>query len=274
MVKKFESKQAEIKYYEEEAEEAEFLAWYHQQELGKYAKPSLTIDNIIFAFNSTTEKLQVLLIERLKNPERHKYAFPGGFVNKNEDAKQAAIRETKEEVGILVDDKNIWQVGLFSTPDRDPRYWVVSVTHVTYLPPRDIDKIVAGDDAKAAHWVNIERDGDALYFEDEKGKRIDLAELAFDHKKMFMTSFNRIKQYLEIEPDIVQILGNEFTINEVLAIFKIFDERFAKMDNSNFKKIFIQRHKIFQIVSGQDFKPKLRSTGVGRPKLLIRYLKR
>ena len=33
MVKKFESKQAEIKYYEEEAEEAEFLAWYHQQEL-------------------------------------------------------------------------------------------------------------------------------------------------------------------------------------------------------------------------------------------------
>lgn len=274
MNKNFESKEAERKYYEEEAGEAEFLMWYRQQDLGNYEKPSLTIDNIIFAFNAKTEKLQVLLIERLKNPERHKYAFPGGFVNKDEDAKQAAIRETKEEVGILVDNKNIWQVGLFSTPKRDPRYWVVSVAHVTYLPPQHVDKITAGDDAKSAHWVNIERDSDSLYFVDEIGKRIDLNELAFDHKKMFMTSYNRIKQYLEIEPDIVQILGTEFTINEVLAIFKIFDERFAKMDNSNFKKIFIQRHKIFQIVSGQDYKPKLRNTGVGRPKLLIKYLKR
>ncbi|MDR1567926.1 MAG: NUDIX hydrolase [Streptococcaceae bacterium] len=270
----FNSKAEERRYYEEEASEAAYLAWYQTQEVQSYARPSLTIDNIIFSFDRERERLQILLIQRMKNPERGKYAFPGGFVNPNEDAKQAAIRETKEEVGILVADTNIWQVGLFSKPKRDPRTWVVSVAHVTYLPPSDPKKVQAGDDAKSAEWLDIVREGATLYLVDASGTKIGLDALAFDHQEMFMTSYNRIKQYLEIEPDIVQVLGEEFTINEVLAIFKIFDDRFDKMDNSNFKKTFIQRHKIFQIISGVDFKPKLRSTGVGRPKLLIRYLKK
>lgn len=46
---------------------------------------------------------KVVLLQRAMNPEKGKWVFPGGFVDRGERVDRAAIRETKEEVGVDVE---------------------------------------------------------------------------------------------------------------------------------------------------------------------------
>ncbi|MBF0108810.1 MAG: NUDIX hydrolase [Magnetococcales bacterium] len=103
----------------------------------------------------------IVLIER-KNPP-HGWAIPGGFVDRGERVEHAARREALEETGLQVELKQL--LGLYSAPDRDPRFHTVTALYVAQahgLPE-------ARDDARnvAIHDIdNLPR------------------ELAFDHALM------------------------------------------------------------------------------------------
>ena len=75
--------------------EAEFLANYKVKD---YPRPSLTAD--ILVFNQFNGNLQLLLIKRGGHPFINKWALPGGFVQQNERADQAAARELFEALKI------------------------------------------------------------------------------------------------------------------------------------------------------------------------------
>lgn len=64
----------------------------------KYPRPAVTTDCVIFAFDGN--KLQVLLVERGREPYKGHWAFPGGFLNMDEDAGEGARRELEEETGL------------------------------------------------------------------------------------------------------------------------------------------------------------------------------
>ena len=81
----------------------------------EYPRPSVTTDCVIFGFDS--EGLSVLLIERGIEPFKGCWAFPGGFMQMDEDAETCARRELLEETGIKV--KNIKYVGSQSWPFPD-----------------------------------------------------------------------------------------------------------------------------------------------------------
>ena len=139
--------------------EQEFLAQYKP---GNYARPSMTVDILIFAAPGlngsisipafTEHAVKVLLIKRGGHPCLGQWALPGGFVNPTETVTQAAYRELEEETGV----KNVplTQLYTFSQPGRDPRTWVMSCAHITLLDT-DAIKITAGDDADNAAWFDI-----------------------------------------------------------------------------------------------------------------------
>ena len=76
-MKKFASKEAEKDYYEHEADEAEFIAWYKEQDHPEYDKPSVTVDIVIMGYNKEEDQLKILLIQRRGNPYRNSWALPG-----------------------------------------------------------------------------------------------------------------------------------------------------------------------------------------------------
>src|SRR5436309_1546590 len=99
---------------------------------------ALTVDCVIFSGKS------VLLIRRKFPPFEGQYALPGGFVEEDETAEEACIRETKEETNLDVN--NLRLIGVYSKPGRDPRGRTVSAAFLAEV--KDPGSLKAGDDAK------------------------------------------------------------------------------------------------------------------------------
>lgn len=231
----FASYKEEKLYYETVAPEAEFVEWYKRQDLPKYETPSLTIDNVMLAYNKETHSLQVLLIQRKANPFRNSWALPGGFVDKGEDTDGACIRETKEEVGLTITSEDFEQLHFFSNPKRDPRSWVVSCSHITYLHSKP--EVVAGDDAKVAVWFNffVNRFGKLSLYHEHLNIVLTLEDLAFDHADILTMAVDHLKGNLEMNPKILQVLGETFTIEDMRSVYAHFlGDKVKALSNNDF----------------------------------------
>ncbi|MEO5376789.1 MAG: NUDIX hydrolase [Magnetococcus sp. DMHC-6] len=109
--------------------------------------PYLAVDIIIELLDHPGRP--IVLIER-KNPP-HGWALPGGFVDFGESVEQAARREAQEETNLEV--QLICLLGLYSDPQRDPRFQTVSGVYVAQARGEP----VALDDAKAIRLEDPER---------------------------------------------------------------------------------------------------------------------
>lgn len=131
----------------------------------------VTVDMVVLAVSEDlTEEPQVLLIKRGKYPFKGQWALPGGFIETDENPREAAIRELKEEAGLDV--LEAVQIGAFGAVGRDPRGPSVSIAHLSVVglidgqPP----EVYAGDDAVEAQWFKV--------------TEVPNLELAFDHIRM------------------------------------------------------------------------------------------
>jgi 8-oxo-dGTP diphosphatase len=115
-------------------------------------------------FRRTSQGMQILLIERKKEPFRGQWAFPGGFVDMDETVEQAVVRELQEETGLT--DIQLKQYHTFSAVDRDPRGRTVSVVFYGFAGSNAKPK--ASDDAARACWHHLNQ----------------LPKLAFDHQQI------------------------------------------------------------------------------------------
>jgi 8-oxo-dGTP diphosphatase len=106
---------------------------------------------------------RIVLIERKNEP--HGWAIPGGFVDYGERVEQAAVREAKEETGLDVTLSHL--LGVWSDPDRDPRFHTMSVVYVASAQGEP----KAGDDAAKARAFALDALPEPLCF--DHGEIID-----------------------------------------------------------------------------------------------------
>ena len=137
----------------------------------EYERPALAVDAIVMRhFNESEDrnsKTEILLIRRGREPFKGKWAFPGGYVEKDEEPDFACARELHEETRILIPCTDFKLHSVHGRPGRDPRGWVVSITYLIRLPT--FVDATAGDDAAEVKWFD----------EDEP------PPMAFDHRETF-----------------------------------------------------------------------------------------
>lgn len=230
----FASKAAEKNYYEQEASEQEFLTWYAKQDRPTYETPSVTVDNVILAYNPDTHRVNLLLIQRKAHPDLHHWALPGGFLDKTEDTTQAAIREVFEETHLKIDPKRVDQLETVATPGRDPRGWVITVAHSTYLP--NFPETQAGDDTARTQWFDFSVDPETLELH-ISGVPDQL--LAFDHAEILKKASQVIQESFEVKPKWLNLLPPVFSWQAVETIAKQFSGRKISEQIAHYREMYM-----------------------------------
>lgn len=185
----------------------------------EYPRPSVTTDCVIFGFDAG--ELKLLLIERGIEPFKGKWAFPGGFLNMEENSDECARRELFEETGI--ENVFIEQLYTFSDVNRDPRGRVITVAYYALVKLSDF-KIQAGDDAQSAKWFPISQ----------------IPSLAFDHNLILRMALNRIRAKIRYQPIGFELLSEKFTLPELQNLYETILEK--QLDRRNFRKKILETH--------------------------------
>lgn len=179
----------------------------------KYPHPAVTVDLAIFTL--IERELNILLVQRGREPFKGAWALPGGFVKIDEDLEDAAKRELLEETGFNA--RYLEQLHTFGRPDRDPRERVISVAYFTIVA-QTTAAIQAGSDAAAVKWHPVRRK----------------LQLAFDHRDILELAIDRLAARARDSAVAVQFLPPEFTLTDLQQVHEAITMQLH--DKRNFRK--------------------------------------
>jgi len=177
-----------------------------------HQKILVAVDCIIFGFDGS--QLKALLIKRGFEPEKSKWSLMGGFVGKNENADEAAIRVLYQLTGM----KNIYmeQLYTFSDVDRDSAGRVISIAYFALINIEDYSEQLQLE--HEAKWFLLNR----------------IPPLIFDHRKMVMKAKVRLQEKVVAHPVGFELLPTKFTLPQLQSLYEaIYD---APLDKRNFTK--------------------------------------
>lgn len=176
-----------------------------------YERPSLTTDIALFRIKETASEnnrresgksLQVLLIKRDSQPQKGMWSLPGGFVNIDEDIDANVRRKLYMKTGVI---GNFYMEQLYTWGDigRDPRGRVISVSYVGLSNSTlcECDKY-----NENVMWFDV--------------SDINNMQLAFDHKRIIECALERIRGKAEYTDILLNLLPEEFTINDCKMVFE------------------------------------------------------
>jgi len=218
--------------------EQEYLSRYRIED---YPRPSVTTDIAAFRIVAMDEesyrknpesKLCILLVKRGQHPYKDCWALPGGFLMPGESVEDCALREITEETGITP--TALLPVGVFSTPGRDPRGWILSHGFASVICQDDAVE-TAGSDAGEAAWfqVELQREGEdctltltgadtqlkvLLREQPSKFRKVsytlqDGGGLAFDHGVIIATALQALRRGAAKFDFLFAFLPEKFTLS-------------------------------------------------------------
>ena len=176
----------------------------------KEDKTLLAVDCIVFGFDG--KDLKILLIKRDFEPEKGKWSLIGGFLKKEENLDEAAIRILHHLTGL----HNVYmeQFYAFSKIDRDPGERTISVAYYALIDIATHDKELI--QFNSAKWFNLK----------------NAPDLIFDHDKMVAKAVARLKYRTKTKPIGFELLPERFTM---LQLQKLYESVLGeKLDKRNF----------------------------------------
>ena len=187
----------------------------------------ITVDVVIFTIRKG--KLQVLLVQRSKEPFINKWAIPGGFVRLSENLDEAAQRLLYEKSNLK--DVYLEQIYTFGDPLRYPNSRVITVAYFALIRSENLilkfDK--SADNIKEVSWHSV----------------YDLPPLAFDHQKIIEYAAKRLRDDLEHSAIAFQLLPPKFTLTELQKAYEIILN--TTLDKRNFRKKMISMNILIEL---------------------------
>ena len=207
-----------------------------------YTPPILTVDCVIFQFIGNV--LNVLLLQRAKEPFKDMWALPGGYNAAGETTGEAMRRILGTKTGL--DTKTLRyleQLYTFDTVARDPRGHAVSVSYLGL--GRDL-QLTAGETAQNPRFFPVSA----------------LPDLAYDHQEIIAYALERLRAKIMYTNAIFGLLPDTFTLTQLQTAYEGVLGR--PLDKRNFRKKFLS----LGLIEATD---NLHRDGAHRPARLYRF---
>ncbi|MEQ3552289.1 NUDIX domain-containing protein [Pseudonocardia nematodicida] len=136
-------------------------------------------------------RLRVLLWERARDPDRGRWALPGGGLRADEDVETSVRRQLAEKVDVR-EVAHVEQLSVFSDPDRTPGPRTIATAFLG-LVPSDADPVLPADTA----WHPVDA----------------LPPTAFDHAAIAASARDRLRAKLSYTNLGFALAPREFTIS-------------------------------------------------------------
>jgi 8-oxo-dGTP diphosphatase len=199
----------------------------------KNLNPHISVDCVIFGFDST--ELKILLVQREKLSSEDSslpsglMKLPGNLIEENEDLDKSAYRVLNELTGL--DKIYLKQFSVFGNPDRlkipNDLLWLKTtsglvidrVVTVAYFSLVKIDE----SDPQAhinsnAFWLPVK----------------NLPQLIFDHNQIISNALETVRKELRTEPIGFELLPKKFTLRQLQNLYEVILG--TTLDNRNFRK--------------------------------------
>ena len=197
----------------------------------KQFMPSVSLDCVIFGFHEN--QLKVLL---LKMKSADQWALPGGFIYKDEDIEDAAIRVLQERTG--VQDVFLQQFHVFGQPKRAEKKfhlnmlkkdginisknnWIIQrFITVGYYALVDFAFVSPTPDqnSSSCEWWDLK----------------DIRELFMDHKNILEKALATLRLQLSQQPIGYNLLPEKFTMPELQKLYETILDK--SLDRRNFQR--------------------------------------
>ncbi|GGX83640.1 NUDIX hydrolase [Streptomyces hiroshimensis] len=105
--------------------------------------------------------LEIALVHR---PKYGDWSHPKGKLKRGEDALGGAVREVREETGMECEPGGVLPTARYAVDGRpkEVRYWAARATEGTFVPSREVDRVVWLPPGEARKRLTEERDRELL----------------------------------------------------------------------------------------------------------------
>ena len=183
-------------------------------EVRDYLQIGISVDCVIFGFNN--DELKVLLIASDQKAFKGVPALPGDYVRPEEELDAAAYRVLHERAGL--DNVYMEQVQTFGAIHRHPAGRVITVAYYSLV---NIERVELKMQHNELHWHSIK----------------DLPDLAFDHREILKTCYERLRHQVQVQPVGFNLLPQKFSLRELQNLYEAILDR--TLDRRNFRKKFL-----------------------------------
>jgi 8-oxo-dGTP diphosphatase len=196
----------------------------------KNCLPHLSIDTVIFGFNEAQLKV---LLQRFYNTNY--YVLPGGYIGKEENMHDAAIRILKERTSL--DNIFLEQCQAFGSVGRLNLDVLNKVTTDLNLP---VNKWFTQRNISICYYSLVEftkvQPGviPPLHFESQWFDVFDLPDILFDHKEMVQTALQTLRSDLDEKLVAFKLMNETFTMIELQKLYEAVLHK--KLQRANFQR--------------------------------------
>jgi 8-oxo-dGTP diphosphatase len=190
-------------------------------------------------------RLQVLLWERGKEPDKGAWSLPGGYLEPGETLEQSIRRHLAAKVDVR-EVAHLEQLTILSDPDRNPREWQLATAYLG-LVPNDLDPALPHDTA----WHSVD----------------SLPAMAFDHGTLVLAGRERLKGKLSYTNAGFALAPKTFTISELTQLYTA--ALGHDVSATNLKRVLLRRGVIAAAGGRREPGP-----SGGRPAALFRFRRR
>ena len=193
--------------------------------------PGLSIDNVVFGFHDN--RLKVLL---LQNKSNRKWILPGGYIFRDEELENAALRILGERTGL--NEIYLQQFHVFGSTGRTKEKYLKETMKMmgVNLPENSwiLQRFVTIGFYALVEFEKVEPEPDEFSSEIKWWELDNLPDLMFDHEDIIQTAIKDIRLKINHQPIGYNLLPKEFTLKNLQSIYETILDR--KLDRANFNR--------------------------------------